>query len=178
MVRVVNRSPRMTSLTSWIRALLRSSAEGGDQQWTRDQLGYGFDQLVNARLLEADADGYRLTSLGRFAGESGVHVDSIIRLSAALNGIDIAGLKSTTIIAAAQLTVEVDGMYMPVNGRRNSPEPQIWTNVLVQQQVDRLPLRALHQTAPDTAAIRAALRKRQRRFSLSTASRCLFWKGI
>ncbi|RWA23336.1 hypothetical protein MBRU_00525 [Mycolicibacterium brumae DSM 44177] len=137
----------------------QQAREGGDQQWTRDQLGYGFDQLVNARLLEADADGYRLTSLGRFAGESGVHVDSIIRLSAALNGIDIAGLKSTTIIAAAQLTVEVDGMYMPVNGRRNSPEPQIWTNVLVQQQVDRLPLRALHQTAPDTAAISRRTKK-------------------
>ena len=48
---------------------------------------------------------------------------------------------------------------MPVNGRRNSPEPQIWTNVLVQQQVDRLPLRALHQTAPDTAAISRRTKK-------------------
>ncbi|MDX1870683.1 DEAD/DEAH box helicase [Mycolicibacterium sp. 120266] len=131
----------------------QQAREGGGQQWTRDQLTYGFDQLVDARLIEADADGYRLTSLGRFAGESGVHVDSIIRLSSALSGVDIAGLKSTTIIAAAQLTVEVDGMYIPISGRKNNPEPQIWPGTLARQEVDRVPLRALQQTARDTATV-------------------------
>jgi helicase len=135
--------------------------EGGSQQWTTDQLGYGFDQLVDARLIEAEAeaDGYRLTSLGRFAGESGVHVDSIVRLSSALSEIDIAGLKSPTIIAAAQLTVEVDGMYIPVSGRKNSPEPQIWMSTLAQQQVDRVTLRALQMTARDTKAIASRAKK-------------------
>jgi replicative superfamily II helicase len=131
----------------------QQAREGGNQQWTRDELGHGFGQLVDARLIEADADGYRLTSLGRFAGESGVHVDSIIRLSAALTGIDIAGLKSTTIIAAAQLTVEVDGMYIPVSGRKNNPEPQIWPSTLARQEVDRVPLRALQLTARDAATV-------------------------
>lgn len=144
--------------------------EGGNQQWTSDQLEYGFDQLVDARLIEADADGYRLTSLGRFAGESGVHVDSIIRLSSALTGIDIAGIKSTTIIAAAQLTVEVDGMYIPINGRKNSPEPQIWTSMLARQEVDRVPLRALQQTAPDTGTVARRAKK--------AASAIFFINGI
>jgi replicative superfamily II helicase len=133
--------------------------EGGNQQWTTDRLEYGFEQLVDARLIEADADGYRLTSLGRFAGESGVHVDSIIRLSSALSGIDIAEIKSTTIIAAAQLTVEVDGMYIPVSGRKNSPEPQIWMSALAQQQVDTRPLRALQTTARDTKTIASRAKK-------------------
>lgn len=127
--------------------------EGGNQQWTKDQLRYGFDQLVDARLIEGDTDGYRLTALGRFAGESGVHVDSIIRLSSALSAIDIDVLKSTTIIAAAQLTVEVDGMYIPANVRRNSPEQQIWMRMLVQQQVDGRTLRTLQNTASDTTTI-------------------------
>ncbi|MGU3500870.1 DEAD/DEAH box helicase [Mycobacterium sp. C31M] len=137
----------------------QQAREGGNQQWTRDELGRGFDQLANARLIEVDADGYRLTSLGRFAGESGVHVDSIVRLSSALSGVDISAIKSTTLIAAAQLTVEVDEVYIPVNGRRNSPEPQMWTNVLVQQQVDRVPLRAIHRTAADTATIARRTKK-------------------
>lgn len=133
--------------------------EGGNQQWTPDELRHGFDQLVNARLIEADADGYRLTALGRFAGESGVHVDSIIRLSSALSGVDISAIKSTTLIAAAQLTVEVDDMYFPVSGRKNNPELQIWTGTLAQQQIDRVLLRAIQMTSPNTARLTARAKK-------------------
>jgi helicase len=131
----------------------QQAREGGNSQWTIEQLRYGFDQLVAARLLEGEADGYRLTPLGRFAGESGVHVDSIIRLSAGLAGIDAATLKSTTLIAAAQITVELDAVYIPINSRRNTPEPQIWVRTLAQQQVANNTLRALQTTAPDTAGI-------------------------
>lgn len=137
----------------------QQAREGGNQQWTAEQLVYGFDQLVAAHLIEADPGGYRLTLLGRFAGESGVHVDSIIRLSSALSDIDAAALKSTTIIAAAQLTVELDEIYIPVNGRRDSPEPQIWTGLLARQQVERSTQRALQTTAPNTAIMTRRAKK-------------------
>lgn len=137
----------------------QQAREGGNRQWTTEQLGYGFDQLVAARLLEAETDGYRLTALGRFTGESGVHVDSVVRLSSALAGLDATALNSTTLIAAAQLTVEVDAVYIPVSGRKNNPEPTVWVSTLSQQQVARPTLRVLQNTAPDIATMTRRAKK-------------------
>lgn len=54
--------------------------EGDSAQWNDAHLRRSFHQLVAASLIEADGSGYRLTALGRFTGESGVQVDSILRL--------------------------------------------------------------------------------------------------
>jgi len=89
--------------------------EGGSVQWKVTELGRYFDELVRANLIEADVGGYRLTALGRFAGESGVHVDSIVRLVFGLRGG--ANLNAASLIAAAQLTNELSDIPMPAAPR-------------------------------------------------------------
>ncbi len=122
--------------------------EGGSVQWTDAQLRTGFEQLVSANLIKAADHGYHLTSLGRFTGESGVHVDSILRIVAGLRGCT-GSLNSVGLIAAAQLTTELDDVFIPVNPRAINTEVPRWPQVLEQQGVPRLLIGALQNTAID-----------------------------
>jgi helicase len=61
---------------------------------------------------------YRLTELGRIAGEAGVEVESMVRL-----------------IAATQLTVELDQELSPINKKSTQKEPQTWMAELRRQGV-------------------------------------------
>jgi helicase len=122
--------------------------EGGQSQWDSEQLTASFTQLVTANLIAAEDGGFRLTELGRFAGESGVHVDSIIRLVHGLQG-SIGQLNSVSLIAAAQLTNELNDIYLPVNARGKNTEIPRWPNLLVQQGVPGNLIRSLQETAQD-----------------------------
>jgi helicase len=132
--------------------------EGGSAQWTVDSLRRAFAALVTARLIGADGARYRLTALGRFAGEFGIHVDSIQRLVHGLQAV--AGrLNSVGLITAAQLTDELDDVYLPVNARARNTEVPRWPGVLRQQGVPPRLINALSQTTADQAqAVRRAKR--------------------
>lgn len=121
--------------------------EGGHTQWDADQLTHSFQQLVAANLV-AESEGYRLTELGRFTGESGVHVDSIIRLVHGVRG-SVNQLNSVGLIAAAQLTNELNGIYMPVNAKAKNTEVPRWPYFLAQQRVPGSLIGALQATAQD-----------------------------
>ncbi len=121
--------------------------EGGSVQWTLDRLERGFRQLVEATLIAEAGSGYSLTALGRFTGESGVHVDSIRRLVHAMRDID--QLNSTSLVAAAQLTNELDSVYLPVNARARNTEVPRWPRVLLQQEVPGALINHLTGTATD-----------------------------
>jgi replicative superfamily II helicase len=122
--------------------------EGGQAQWDRDQLARAFQQLVAASLISAEGDGYRLTELGRFTGESGIHVDSIIRLVYGLRG-SVSWLNYAGLIAAAQLTNELNEIYIPVNARGTRTEVPRWPQLLTQQGVPTGVIVALQGTAQD-----------------------------
>jgi helicase len=130
--------------------------EGGSPQWTAERLRQGFEQLVTARLIEPANGLYQLTSLGRFAGESGVHVDSIVKLSAALAHIDGSSLKSTGLIAAAQITNELDGVYIAANVRAKSPEHARWWLMLQQQEVPHGLMSGMQSASDGAGALRRA----------------------
>jgi helicase len=132
--------------------------EGGSAQWSPDRLRHGFEQLVAANLVEADGGGYRLTALGRFAGESGVHVDSIVRLVHGLRDC-AGGLNSAGLVAAAQLTNELDDVFLPVNAKARNTEVPRWPAVLSQQLVPGSLVRALQTTAQD--AVQALARSKR-----------------
>lgn len=129
-------------------AAYQTRQDASKAQWSIDRLRQGFAQLVEAKLVEADGEGYRLTALGRFAGESGVHVDSIRRLVHGLQG-SAAGLNSVGLVAAAQLTNELDDVYLPVNAKARNTEVPRWPTVLAQQQVPHALINALQSTAQD-----------------------------
>lgn len=122
--------------------------EGGSAQWNEQQLKRGFEQLVAASLIESAGSGYRLTALGRFTGESGVHVDSILRLVRGLRGC-AASLNSVGLIAAAQLTSELDAVFLPVNAKAVNTEVPRWPRVLAQQGVPGALIHALQNTSTD-----------------------------
>lgn len=122
--------------------------EGGSAQWNEQQLHRGFEQLIAANLIQSDGAGYRLTALGRFTGESGVHVDSIVRLVRGLRGC-VSTLNSVGLVAAAQLTRELDDVFLPVDARKVNTEVPRWPQVLAQQGAPPVLIRALQDTASD-----------------------------
>ncbi len=122
--------------------------EGGSAQWNEQQLRHGFEPLIAASLIESDGAGYRLTALGRFTGESGVHVDSIVRLVRGLRSC-AGNLNSVGLVAAAQLTNELDDVFLPVDPRKVNTEVPRWPQVLAQQGAPHVLIQALQHTASD-----------------------------
>ena len=89
-----------------------------------------------------------------------MHVDSIIRLVHGLRGIT-RPLNSVGLVAAAQLTNELNQIYLPVNATAKNTEVPRWPNLLTGQGVPASLLRAIQATSQDakqatTRAKRAA----------------------
>jgi helicase len=121
--------------------------EGGSAQWTEESLRRSLQQLVGAELIDKSAEGYRLTDLGRFTGEAGVHVDSILRLVYALRGV--TDLTSVDLIAAAQITNELDNVYLGVNAKATRTEVPRWPGLLRHQGVPESIVQGLGATSID-----------------------------
>lgn len=103
--------------------------------WGRDSILATLQELLRHQLIETiNGDGYRLTDLGRFAGEGGVFVDSIIRLVALLRPVGTA-LNSTTLITASQVTRELDDVYLPFAKKAKNTEHRRWPQELAYQHV-------------------------------------------
>src|SRR5262249_39605176 len=100
---------------------------------------------------------YHLTELGRFAGQGGVEVESIIRLVEALSPLAPATISDPTLIAAAQLTLELDRENIPLNKRGWKKETETWFTELRRQHIPALVLTWLHRFVSDQhpAALRA-----------------------
>jgi helicase len=129
-------------------------------QWSWDRRGFSeaMAQLEQHRLIEAGDDGhYHLTPLGRFAGEAGVQVESIIRLVAAFTGLKAAEITDPALIAATQLTTEVDDVFFPMNRKSKHKEPQTWFGALTSQGISGLLTRTLQRFVSDahTPTLRA-----------------------
>jgi helicase len=102
--------------------------------WGEAAISGMLNELIGHQLIELVDGRYRLTDLGRFAGEGGVFVDSVVRLVQVLRPLTVAP-NSSTLIAAAQVTREVDEVYFPFNRRGRRTEYQRWPMELAQQQV-------------------------------------------
>jgi replicative superfamily II helicase len=143
----------------------RAAAE--NWAWDRGELSAALAQLEQHRLIEPGEGGhYHLTELGRFAGEAGVQVESIIRLVAALATLDPSQINDPSLIAAAQLTVELDDLLFPLNRKSTQKEPATWFGALARQGVPPLLQQAMKRHLSDghTGTLRAK----------KTAA-CLFW---
>lgn len=120
--------------------------------WGRDNILATLQELLQHQLVEATGnDSYRPTRLGRFAGEGGVAVDSIIRLAAVLRHVTTAP-NSTTLVAAAQVTRELDDVYFPFAKKAKYTEHLRWPQELAQQHVAPQVLNQLHLGGRDPQA--------------------------
>ncbi|GBE93656.1 DEAD/DEAH box helicase [Nostoc cycadae] len=114
-------------------------------KWDRNQLITALQSLSQHRLVEADENNfYYLTPLGRLAGEAGVEVESIIRLVACLSQLNPESIREPTLLAATQLTVELDRLLFPINWKSTNKEPTVWKQELLRQGVPHLLLNALN----------------------------------
>jgi helicase len=135
--------------------------------WDRAALSKGLAELEQHRLVEPGEGGhYHLTGLGRFAGEAGVQVESVIRLVAAFTPLSAAQVTDPVLIAAAQLTVELDESLFPMNKKSTQKEPQTWFGALARQGIPATLQNTLRRYVPDehTGTMRA-----------KKAAACLFW---
>ena len=119
----------------------RSSAQW---QWSRPDLLRALSELTQHGLVEAKPNGaYQLTQLGRLAGESATEVSSIIRLVDCLRPLQPGEITDQALIAAVQMTREVDQVLFPINKRSTQKEPQVWPIELRKQGVSEQAFRCL-----------------------------------
>jgi superfamily II DNA/RNA helicase len=147
-------------------ASLRASRE---PNWTLDPTLFvrSLGQLATNGLVEKDADDrYFLTALGRLAGQTGTEARSVMRLAGAIRGIPIPQLNEQTILAATQLTVELDDTYIPLNKRSKNKEPGAWAPLLRRHGVSPQVLARMSYDAPDPIA--PTMRAKR-------AAACLMW---
>lgn len=131
-------------------------------KWDKSKLLSVVDDLATHDLIEQRAGGrYVLAPLGRLAGESGTDVESVIRLVRAARSN--AALSDALLITLAQLTTELDGVYMPLNRSSRVKEPQQWIGGL---QREGVPGGMLQIGAPDARAATARAKR---------AAACLLW---
>lgn len=147
-------------------AFQRKQAAAG-WTWDRRELERAFSSLERHALVTRANDGrYHLTELGRFAGEGGVEVESIVRLVDALSGVDATKINDPALIVTTQLTAELDAMLFPINKRSTQKEPRTWAAELRGQEVPERVLAALHRNV--TSQHQGTLRAKK-------AVACLLW---
>jgi ATP-dependent DNA helicase len=125
-------------------------------KWDRNDLLRALQDLErNGLLLQAEGL-YTLTDLGRLAGESATEVTSIVRLVECLRQIPANQLTDPNLIAATQITSELDDLGFPINKKSTQKEPQAWIGEL-RPQVSGAVLNAFQRELIDnhTATIRA-----------------------
>jgi helicase len=127
-------------------------------KWDRGELSVALQDLENNGLIAKAGGLYILTDLGRLAGESGTEVTSVIRLVECLRQIPADRLSDPDLIAATQVTLELDQVYFPINKKSSQKEPAFYANELRPQLAGGgTILSAYHRNIADshTATIRA-----------------------
>lgn len=115
----------------------------GRWSWDHDDLLASVRDLAANRLIEARGDGhYELTALGRLAGAGVVEVTSVMRLVECLRPLEPEQLTDPALIAAVQITRELDQVHIPLN-KKTPKEAQSWLSELARQGVPPLMLRTL-----------------------------------
>jgi helicase len=133
--------------------------------WSTQQLPAQLAQLERLEMVAHDVDG-RLTllPLGRLAGEAGVAVETIVRLA---DTARTAGPlhDPASVIAMAQLTAELDEVFVPVNSRGWRKEAASWYGELGRHGTSSAVLGALRRSGDGLVVARRAKR----------ALGCLLW---
>jgi helicase len=165
-------SPKMTAtdLVSFLEGsfgAFQQRQRGGAWRWTEQALAGYVAQLARQGLILADAEQrYELTPLGRLAGESGITVESLLRIVGVLRNLRPATLDDYTLVALTQLTEELDDVYFPLNKKSKRKEPTAWFGALQQHRVHHAVTQALHYNA--TNAHQPTLRSKK-------AAGCFLW---
>ncbi len=102
--------------------------------WSGVEIQNAVHRLTGAGLVEKVDDRLKLTPLGEIAGQLGTSVESVVQVAAALRGVPISSLGLHTLIAATQVTTELDDVYLPMH-KKSIQERARWQAVLGQQRL-------------------------------------------
>jgi len=136
--------------------------------WDPENIRKALDNLSAHDMVLLDNEGrYRLTALGWLAGERGVEVETITRLIEILKPVPANEITDPLLIAATQLSVELDQIYVPVNHKGPGKEMESWKGELRNQSVHSSVLSRLGQVSE--------LKIAASRYKKAVA--CLLWVG-
>lgn len=136
-------------------------------QWDRQELQEAIENLERHNLIQRKEDKYSLTELGKLAGESGVEVETMTRLIDVLTLVDPSQITEETVVCAAQVSVELDQIYFPLNKKSTQKEPSYWPYQLQARNVASSVMEAMRYTAV-TEQHQPTLRAKK-------AAACLLW---
>jgi replicative superfamily II helicase len=132
------------------------------ESWTwNDQLILkALADLENHRLIQKDLEGLiRSTALGKLAGDSGLSVESIIRVVDCLSKMNEAQMTEPNLLALTQLCVELEEVYMPINRRSTQMEPATWSAEIKRQNIAHVIVNSFSKHAVQTADITSKSKK-------------------
>ena len=133
-----------------------TAGHGGRSGWSTTDLDRHAQDLLKAGFLDHDTnDAVALTALGRFAGESGIEVTSLIRLSHVLGRVSQIG--TADLVALAQVTVELDEQRIRTHPKSHMEKTR-WRQCLIRAGVQPAIVNSLHVDGgnPTMRAKRAA----------------------
>ena len=109
-------------------------------------------ELLDAGFIDNDPNNaVTLTELGRFAGESGIEVTSLIRLSHLIDRVD--RVDAADLVTLAQVTVELDGLRIRTHPKSNKERVR-WPQFLAYAGVQPAIVHSLH-VGGENATLRA-----------------------
>lgn len=104
--------------------------------WDQNDIINALTELINHRLIKMNIDGYfQTTPIGKIAGDSGIEVESIIRIIRVLNQIPSGQLSAPVLLGITQLSKELEQVYMPINRKGIFKESQTWLNAIHAQGI-------------------------------------------
>jgi len=148
---------------SW--GVFQNRTHQGGWAWNRNELEGQLTQLEGLEMITRDADGrLALLPLGRFAGEAGVAIETIVRLAATARATP-ALTDDGSVLALTQATAELDEIFITMNTRGWRAETASWYNELSRNGVSPAVIASLRNTGDHLLAARRAKR----------AVGCLMW---
>jgi replicative superfamily II helicase len=108
---------------------LLQRAGAGSSAFRGSTFKAAFARLLQHGLIAAHGGGYRLTDLGRVAGEAGLAIESVLRIAGAVQGLAAEALTGPLMLALVQLTVELDDVRLPTH-KKSHKERNRWEQAL------------------------------------------------
>ena len=138
-------------LTNFIQSTFAAHQRG--RVLSEQSISAHLSRLASAGLVEPIDARFRLTELGKVAGELGIQVESVVRIGRAFRGSNASSLNEIAMVAAAQASVELDEIFFPIH-RKSIQERQRWQGALYNYRLPSGVLRELQATDDSTYTAR------------------------